>query len=386
MVVRQLITLPSQVQLIDRLQHHIYLSSSLIFVSGEQGAGKSTLLEQLANKLPGNVQEVFIQLNDQLSDSQIRQQIIIQLYDEPLFDAQDSLFSSITLLQEKHHSDAPRLIIFDNAHYLSAELLAELAELIAQKEHLGENEINVLLLADEENSQQMLTSANQRCACLEFKLEALSRDEANGLLNHIFRQAAYQHQIQHQDALSKQLTACAGIPQKIIELAEQIVAGELASNESSWLKTRLPAIALMFFLLVVAAGLASYLYPLFIKPAKPLAEVKETLENKSALLNELNTVQPVNDEVMPEKVKPAMVEELAGNWKKKVLPDIEENPLKVGISDADVKHVVISEQNILALTAPEQTEVVNLELDIKDIAKEKINNAYRDTHLWIQVK
>lgn len=351
MVVRQLIALPSQLQLIDRLQHHIYLSSSLLFVSGEQGAGKSTLLEQLSNKLPDNVQAVFIQLNEQLSDSQIRQQIIVQLYDEPLFDPQDSLFSSIELLQEKQNSDAPRLIIFDNAHYISAQLLAELGEVIAQKQRLGENEINVLLLADEVNSQQMLTSANQRCACLEFKLEALSKNEADSLLNHIFRQAGYQHQIQHQDALAKQLTACAGIPQKIIALAEQIIVGKPASSEPSWLKTRLPALALMLLLLMVAAGLAYYLYPLFIKPSKPVVEVEEVFENAT------NTTQSVSVDVVPSQLKTEMVEELAGSWKKEVLPDIEESSLKVGISDADVKRVIISEQNILTLAAPEQIDV-----------------------------
>lgn len=366
MVVRQLISLPSQLQLIERLQHHIYLSSSLVFVSGEQGSGKSTLLEQLSNKLPGDVQEAFIQLNDQLSDSQIRQQIITQLYDEPLFNAQDSLFSSVSLLQEKQHSDAPRLIIFDNAHYLSAGLLVELAELITQKEHLGENEINVLLLADEEHSQQMLTSAKQSPAnCLEFKLEALNREEADSLLNHIFSQAGYHHQVQHQDALSKQLAVCAGIPQKIIALAEQIIAGELTNREPSWLKTRLPAVALMFFLLIVAGGLASYLYPIFIKPVEPSVEIEEVPDNR------IDTAQPVSNEVIPEKVKPVMVEELAGSWKKEIVAEIEENSLKVGVSDAGVKHVVISEQNILALAPSEQTDAVNIEQDIEESAKEK---------------
>ena len=369
MVVRQLISLPSQLQLLERLQHNIYLSSSLVFVSGEQGAGKSTLLEQLSNKLPGDVQEAFIQLNEQLSDVQIRQQIIAQLYDEPLFNAQDSLLSSISLLQHKQSSDVPRLIIFDNAHYLSTELLAELAALIAQKESLGENEINVLLLVEEERCQHMFAAAKQSPAnCLEFKLEALSRVEASNLLNHIFSQAGYQHQVQHQDALSKQLAACAGIPEKIITLAERIIAGELIGSEPSWLKTRLPAIALMFFLLMVAAALVIYLYPLFIKSV-PLVEVEEQLENPP-LLNKADTLLSVSDNAIPEKVKPAMVEELAGNWKKELQSDIEENPLKVGINDAAVKHVFISEQNILALATPEQENVINLEQESKKRAKE----------------
>jgi DamX protein len=364
MVVRQLIALPSQLQLIDRLQHHIYLSSSLIFVAGEQGAGKTTLLEQLANKLPGNIREAFIQLNEQLSDAQIRQQILVQLYEDPLFDAQDSLFSSISLLEEKQSYDASRLIIFDNANYLSAELLLELAELIVQKAFFGENEINILLLADEDSCRQMLASACQIAACLEFKLEPLSRDESNSLLNHIFRQAGYQYQIQNQDAVAKQLRVCAGVPQKIITLAEQIIAGKLVSNESSWLKARLPAVLLMILLLSVAGGLAAYLYPMFITPVKSVAEIKETQEKLFAADKIVAQTNNVND-VKPEQISAVMVEELAGSWKKEPLSEIKENRLQVGISDPDVQE---KKSN---LSLPEKVDNM-LEDDTENLIEEEV--------------
>ena len=62
MVERTLISLPSQLQLIERLQHLIYLSSSLIFVSGEAGSGKSTLTENLSNSLNADLQQIYISL------------------------------------------------------------------------------------------------------------------------------------------------------------------------------------------------------------------------------------------------------------------------------------------------------------------------------------
>ncbi|MCW8995855.1 MAG: AAA family ATPase [Psychromonas sp.] len=391
MVVRQLIALPSQQLLIDRLQHMIYLSSSLIFVSGAQGAGKSTLIEQLSNSLQDDVQEVFIQLNEQLSDSQIRQQIIVQLYDKPLFDDQDSLFSSIALLQEKYNRDVPRLIILDNAQYLSTDLLAELSELIAQKYRILRNEVNVLLLADGNSTQQMLLSLNQACTCLEFKLEALSRDEAKRLLSHIFKQAGYQHQIQNQDALLKQLTACAGIPEKIIVLAEKIIAGELVSCEPSWLKTRLPAFALMLFLLTVAAGLASYLYPIFIKPVRSSAEVKEAFTKKRG------PVLSVSKEALPAEEQRQMVEELAGSWKEEGLANIDENPLQVGEPDIDSQDEVISKATgiapavseklapgvvkIVKETSPEENEVQEKpqSRDTQEVASLKEDNTLTKT-------
>ena len=105
MVERLLIALPSQLQLIDRLQHLIYLSSSLIFIAGRKGAGKTVLMEQLSNHLPHATQEAFIHLNEPLPDAHIRQQIITQLFEHPLFDANDSLFSSFVQLQEKFKFD-----------------------------------------------------------------------------------------------------------------------------------------------------------------------------------------------------------------------------------------------------------------------------------------
>ncbi len=57
MVVRRQVAIPSQLQLLQRLQHLLYLSSSLTFMSGEQGCGKTALLEQLSNQLPDSIQQ-----------------------------------------------------------------------------------------------------------------------------------------------------------------------------------------------------------------------------------------------------------------------------------------------------------------------------------------
>jgi len=338
MVERRLISIPSQLQLIERLQHITYLSSSIIFVSGDSGAAKSTLIEQLSNKISDNVQQVFIQLNEQLSDPQIRQQIITQLYEQPLFDAQDNLFSSMSLLQEKQSGDVPRLIILDNARYLSQDLLLELLQIIMQKEQFAESEINVLLLAEVEDNQKMLAFINQtnsakRDACLEFKLAALDLNESNALLNHIFKQEGYIPQVQHQDALQKQLISCAGNPEKIIRLAEQISAGEFEHKESSWLKTRLPAVLLMLVLLMIVAAIGNYLYPKFIKPAPVAVEVAEPLEDENVLLEEIPATQLTTNELKPEAAEADLVEELAGNWVNKAKDKVEQ---RVIISDNEI--------------------------------------------------
>jgi DamX protein len=367
MVVRQLIPLPSQMQLIDRLQHHIYLSSSLIFLSSQAGAGKSSLIEQLTNNLQADTKEAFIKLNSQLSDEQIRQQAIVQLYDNPLFDAQDSLLSSLWLLQEKHNISAPRLIIFDNAHLLSSKLLTELAELIAHKADFGEHEINILLLAEDISSLEMFSTVNQLCHCLEFKLEPLSKEESKQLLTHLFQQVGYQHQVQHQDAVARKLIACQGNPGKIIILAEKIIAGKLSYNELSWIKTRLPAILVMFVLLLVAIGLGSYLYPILVTPSQLPSEIDDTLQTTTSSLNTEQPITSVNDDLSTHKITTPTAEQLAGNWHKDVSTEIQQNQLMVGISDP------VTTDNQPRILVPVDTHEASKQIPDKVIERENVS-------------
>ncbi|WP_028863141.1 AAA family ATPase [Psychromonas aquimarina] len=377
MVERTQISIISQLQLLDRLQHLIYLSSSLIFVSGEKGSGKSTLAQLLSNKLPNTIQQVYVQLAESLSDSQIRQQILSQLYEQPLFNPQDDLFTSMSLLQEKHNSDAARLIILDNAHLVSFELLTELLQVISQKEQFGDNEVNILFLADGSSNQQMMSLIKQaeqkqlrKSACLEFKLEPLGRGESTALLNHIFKQFSYKPQIDHQDALLKQLSACSGSPQKIIQLAEEITAGTLENSEPSWLKARLPAVLLMLFMLLIVGGLGTYLYPHFITSTPPAVDFEANIEVESKLLDEITDsgITAGQEVSTPD----AEVEVLAGSWSNSEKKQIESSRLQVGDSDQADKRVTISEQQISALpdfkalpSANEQVEITQQKQETK---------------------
>lgn len=382
MVVRQSITIPSQLQLIDRLHHHIYLSSSLIFVSGEQGSGKSALLEQLSNGLPNNIQESFILLNEQLTESQIRQQTIMQLYHAPLFDDQDTLFSSIELLEEKENNSAPRLIIFDNAEYLSITLLVELTELIANKNRLGDNEINILLLSDASNSRKMIDVADERCHCLEFKLEPLSNNEAQSLLNHIFQQENYTHKMQHNDALLKKLSECQGNPQKIAELADQVVSGKVKIGKSYFFSGCLPALAIMITLLVIAGLLVNYLYPILISQDNGL------FKNSTAVKTIVKSVE--NKTITIEKKEKLMAEQLAANWEEKPSSEIQDNKMEVGKADKanvvpklvvdtpEKKVIQLSEKHKKQTIAPVQTDTkveVAAQRRINSIESTKVSSA-----------
>lgn len=364
MVERTLISFPSQLQLIERLQHLLYLSSSMIFISGEAGSGKSTLIEQLSNHLPNKTQQAFITLSEPTSAAQIRQKIISQLFEQPLFDADDSLGNILLLLKDKLHNDIARVIVIDNARLLPEELLSELAEVITQKSVFTDNEINFILLSDEASNEQMVsatkvTSNNQDIAALTFKLAPLSPLEAKQLLKHRFEQIGYSPQVQHQDALATQLSLCHGIPEKILSLATAVSSGDLACDKPSWFKTRLPAILFMLLLVAIASLLATYLYPQFIKEQ---IEVETIVETDSVLLAEIVAID-VNNE--PTSAAQA-TEVLAGNWSNNNQA-VTDNLLSVGEAD-NQERVVLSERILLKLDASEaQTTVSEPTIMFKEI-------------------
>tara|TARA_R110001583_G_scaffold7720_9_gene37937 strand:- start:23214 stop:24896 length:1683 start_codon:yes stop_codon:yes gene_type:complete len=360
MVERTLISFPSQLQLIDRLQHLLYLSSSITFISGEAGSGKSSLVEQLSNLLPDNTQQAFIRLSQPASAAQIRQQIITQLFEQPLFNAEDSLSHILLLLKDSQKEDVSRAVVIDNAGLLPAELLTELAEVIDQKSDFTDNEFSFILLSDDLKTSQMVRSIKKlpnhlKVATLTFKLAPLTENEAKQLLHHRFEQIGYSPELAHQDALALQLSRCKGIPEKILTLATQVSSGKLDNNKPSWLKTGLPAVLIMFILIFIATSLAYYLYPKFIKT-----------EDTPDIIIETDDVLPgsiSSTGIITETLSDAESSEaLAGEWKSDA-QNLTDNELSVGEADSQ-ERVIISEQLLLQLSASESQKTLSAPLGV----------------------
>ncbi|WP_413700692.1 AAA family ATPase [Psychromonas sp. KJ10-10] len=349
MVERTLISFPSQLQLIERLQHLLYLSSSITFISGEAGSGKSTLVEQLSNLLPDDTQQAFIRLYQTTPATQIRQQIIAQLFEDPLFNAEDSLANILLLLKDSQKSDVSRAVVIDNAELLPAQLLTELAEVIDQKFRFTDHEISFILLSDDLKTSQMVKTIKKlprhlNVATLTFKLAPLSANEAEQLLNHRFQQIGYSPQIEHQDAIALQLSRCQGIPEKILALATKVSSGELDDRKLSWMKNGLPAILVMFAFIIVVASLAYYLYPKFIKTDP---EVDIIIETDSVLPESIDSTELITDsdiDISLDTISDSeSTEVLAGQWNA-TTQSVTDNQLSVGEADSQ-QRVVISEQS-----------------------------------------
>lgn len=351
MVERTLISFASQLQLIERLQHMIYLSSSVVFISGEQGSGKSTLIEQLSNQLPSTTQQAFINLTEPHSVAQIRQKILSQLFENPLFNSEDNLFNSWALLSQQQGASISRVVVIDNAQRLPDALLHELFTVVAQSEQLNDSEINVVLLSDDAESQRMhnqallsLQSSDKQSPCLLCKLIPLDMDESHQLLTHCLTQLGYNAKIEHQDALTQQLRNCQGNPEKILALAEKVSVGKLSTTHLSWFKTRFPALALMMLLVLLATGLTFYLYPRFIAPQSGTVKAHVATPTLSTAVDLMPPPAPSSDVL-------TSTEPLAGEWNSHQ-PALPETKLSVGEADSQ-QAITLSEQqlNVLDIAA-----------------------------------
>ena len=349
MVERTLISLPSQLQLIERLQHLIYLSSSLVFVSGEVGAGKSTLIENLSNTLNEDLQQIYISLEARLSPEKLRQQIIEQLYDHPLFNSEDNLLDTILRLQASESKDNNKLLIIDNADNLPKGFIIELCELFSGEDFVRDSTFNILLLADEKTNQQyldyiednLITRMQETLNHVEFKLPPLSAKESLSLLQYNFQQVEYQPKVQHQEAVARQLKDCAGNPKRIIQLANDLSQDSILPSRKYWLKTALPATLLMLLLVGIVSALGSYLYPKFIADEKEEAIPEVAIKQK--------TQKEVRLEHLLIKEK-RMQDVLSAEWDD-ANSEIENNQQEVGLPDRQGQRVVISDEQIVKLAS-----------------------------------
>ena len=340
MVERTLISLPSQLQLVERLQHLIYLSSSIIFVSGETGIGKSTLTEHLSNVLPNDLQQIYIVLANMPSLARLRQQIVEQLYNKALFNAEDSLLDTITRLQQVGNQNQNRLIIIDNAENLPNGFVCELCELFSSVNFMQDHTFNILFFANESVNQQHLNTIEENLSDevklilnrIELTIAALSAKEANVLLLHHFQQLDYNAELQHQDALNRQLKLCHGNPKKITKLAHDLSQGMIHTQGRSWFNTRVTIFFLTLLLIIMAGTLTTYVYSSFIADKQAISIQLEpviVIED----IQQANQFEAENKKLMDAAVvTKKLPEALAGSWGK-FNSDIPDNHIIVGLSD-----------------------------------------------------
>ncbi len=163
--------LDSQVQLLSRIQFLTRFSSNLIQITGREGAGKTWLAQRYLEQWADNSNQTLLLCHRAQIDSQHRSIILKQLVAQPVFNEQDPLQQSVEHMLGG--GSANLLLVIDDAHLLSATLIAELWALVQKAQTVHGWQINVLLFSQSGRLDKYLSqvSHGQGLRRLSWKLQ-----------------------------------------------------------------------------------------------------------------------------------------------------------------------------------------------------------------------
>jgi len=139
-----------------RIDYILRFSKQAVLVVDDQLEHCSTVASQFLTALPADHNAAFISISAKLNNIQVRCRLIEQLFNDELFDPEQSIaVSLVNLIKNKQQAVS---IVIENAHLLSLQLIHELCQLaeIAKK---ADYTINVLMLG---LPQAGITVANNR--------------------------------------------------------------------------------------------------------------------------------------------------------------------------------------------------------------------------------
>lgn len=210
--------LPSQQQLVLRIQHLAGLDSNLVIVAGRDGAGKETLSSSIVEQYSGEFDLAWLPLTSKSTDSVIRSQILNQLFVDTVYDPDAPLQQNINdILGEQ---GGKQLIVLNHAERLSNQLLVELWSVVENSRKLpaGTHHISVLLFADPTWANRVakemaaITDADQPV----LQIPPLPLDERKQLFNTL--QNRLEQEPLDVDLFERQLDEQDGLPGEVVAL------------------------------------------------------------------------------------------------------------------------------------------------------------------------
>ncbi len=174
--------LDSQTELLERLQLLTRFGSNFVNVYGSLGAGKSWLAQRYLEHWATDKNQSLLLCHPNQTDEQRRQVILNQLLPEPRFNAHDALVDSFCF-QVSQQASCDLVIVIDDAHLLSDNLLSELWMWVLEAQSCPNWTINVVLFSQANGLDALLTrlTYGQEHKPIELEIEPLSQYEADRL-------------------------------------------------------------------------------------------------------------------------------------------------------------------------------------------------------------
>ncbi|USD32369.1 MULTISPECIES: SPOR domain-containing protein [Vibrio] len=181
----RVLELASQVELLERMQLLTNFGSNLVTVGGASGAGKSWLAQRYLEAWVSDKNQSLLMCHPSQDDQQRRTMILSQLFSDSMFNPADPLAESFARQMQGESCDA--VIVVDDAHLLQETFVSELWMLILEAQENPAWTINVVLFAQSNSLDVLLTrlSYGQDHKPIDLEIEPLSQDEADRFFEHL---------------------------------------------------------------------------------------------------------------------------------------------------------------------------------------------------------
>lgn len=343
--------LDSQIQLLSRIQFLTRFSSNFVQITGEQGAGKTWLSECYLDAWANDPIQSLLICNSNQQDPQHRAIILRQLVRSGIFNEENTILQSLDQMLKGQTVHA--LIVIDDAHRLSANIVAELWALISEAQRRDGWQINVLLfsLPGKLNKWLHKLSSGQGKKPLELEISPLTENERDMFIDLLMVS-------RKMDAASRRV-----LKQKALSLPPLpgLLMG-LGSLEASSMDKKKPAsrwvMIILIVLLVIVAGALAWLI-LMPKTAE--------VDKRVALPNSAETLSMEDDSLMSQALFPdelimpndVVLEETAldntvQDDTSALSPAITIEGMTVGRNDKNRREVVVPENVVEAIIEEQQ--------------------------------
>jgi DamX protein len=170
--------LESQIDVLSRIQFVSRFGSNLVHIEGVKGSGKSWLAQRYLEKWSDDANQALLMCHKNQTIQQQRGIILKQVVRDPLFNEFDTVVDSIGRMLAGETCNL--LLVIDDAHLLSTELLSELWLLVQKAQSTPNWQINVLLFSEAGKLTPALSrmSYGQDNKPIDIDIELLSAEEA----------------------------------------------------------------------------------------------------------------------------------------------------------------------------------------------------------------
>ena len=267
---------PSHTEVMANLHYGIESGKGLIVVTGEVGTGKTTMLRWVMQRLDRTVLVAYI-FNPRLSVSEFYQHMAT-LFDIQNWETKSDLLLELGRVLESRHSRGLRtVLIVDEAHGLSPNVLEEI-RLLCNFESDTAKQLQILLTGQPELRDILnypeLRQLKQRVA-LRCEIKPLPNvEETAQYINSRLKMAgADRFEIFSPGAVDYIFRCTAGIPRAINNLCDNALLNAFAAGDQIISKAMIQEVAEIFDVLPPSAKVEEREAPLRIFPAASRAEL-----------------------------------------------------------------------------------------------------------------